>query len=291
MVAANFGSLLGNLVGATLRSALSEEQLYNWGWRLPFFSGILIALVAWWLDKNGTEVHTTAGVYDQESSEIKNPLTLTFAKENRLALLSTALTPILWAGGFYLSFVWMAVYMGTLLNPPIPGAFWINAGSMLIGMTFMLPIAGSISDRVGRVKMMTIAAILLTAGGPLLLIMISKGDAITAFLCQVTIGIFLSFYGGSLCAWLVESFPAKVRLTSASLGYDLAHALVGGFSPVMATQLFDRYGVTSPGWLYVIFGSLSLLGLYINYFCGNGPGQEKGSEEDEKPEQELPEIA
>jgi MHS family proline/betaine transporter-like MFS transporter len=62
MVAANCGSLLGNLCGALLRSVLTEDQLLSWGWRLPFFSGILIAFVAMYLRAHGDEVHTNANV-------------------------------------------------------------------------------------------------------------------------------------------------------------------------------------------------------------------------------------
>jgi MHS family proline/betaine transporter-like MFS transporter len=289
MAAANVGSLLGNLVGATLREVLSEEQMLSWGWRIPFFSGILIALVAVWLKKHGADVHTTAGVYDQEDSVIKNPLRLAFAKENRIALISTSLVPILWAGGFYISFVWMAIYMEELLDPPVEGAFWINATAMLLGMTFMLPIAGSISDRIDRVKMMSIAGVLLSIGGPVLLIMISKGNSFIAFGSQLILGVLLSFFGGPLCAWMVENFSAEVRLTSASLGYDLAHAIVGGFSPLMATALFDGCGKTCPGVLYAIFGGFSLVGLYINSFCGSRqPSDEEGG--DHKKEQELPDF-
>ena len=48
-MAANVGTLLGNFVGAFLRSVLTEEQLVSWGWRIPFLSGILIAFVAVYL--------------------------------------------------------------------------------------------------------------------------------------------------------------------------------------------------------------------------------------------------
>jgi MHS family proline/betaine transporter-like MFS transporter len=268
MMAANVGTLLGNLCGAFLRQILTDEQLLAWGWRLPFLSGFLIFFVALYLRAHGADVHTTAGVYDSPDSEFKNPIRKAFAKGNRLALLSTSLTPMLWASGFYVSFVWMAIYMEELLDPPVKGAFWINAMSMLLGMTFMLPLAGSLSDRFGRVKMMTGAAVGLTVGGPVLLIMISKGNSFVAFLCQLGLGVMLSFFGGPLCAWLVENFPPEVRLTSASLGYDLAHAVVGGFSPVMATALFVNVGVTAPGLIYVVFGVVSLIGIYITYCCG-----------------------
>lgn len=272
--AANVGTLLGNLSGALLREVLTDEELLDWGWRIPFFSGILIAFVACYLQAYGAEVHTTAGVYDRQDSEIKNPIRVALARGNRLALLSTCMTPMIWAAGFYVSFVWMAIFMEELLDPPIKGAFWINATSMLVSMTCMLPLAGMISDRVGRVRMMTISGIGLTGLGPVLLILISKGNSIVAFLCQVALGILLSFFGGPLCAWLVENFSPEVRLTSASLGYDLSHALVGGFSPAMATVLFDKVGTNAPGLIYIVFGTISLIGIYITHCCGAGNKKE-----------------
>ena len=270
MVAANVGSLLGNLCGALFRQVLSDEQLQDWGWRIPFLSGFLIALVAWFIKRHGADVHTNAGVYDHQDSDMgQNPVKVAFRKGNRLAILSVTLTGILWAGGYYLSFVWMAIYMEDLLDPPIEHAFWINAVALFLSMTILLPVAGMISDRTGRVKLMTVAAIALAAGGPILFIMISTGNGFVAFLCQLALGVSLSFFGGPLCAWLVESFNPEIRLTSAALGYDLAHATAGGFAPALATLLF-RAGDRAPGILYIIFGVLSLCGLYINYFCGSG---------------------
>lgn len=274
MVAANVGTLLGNLCGAGMRTVLTEKQLVEWGWRLPFFSGILIAFVACYISSYGADVHTTAGVYDSESSVVKNPLRRALARGNLLAVLSTALTPMIFAAGFYISFIWMAIYMGELLDPPIKNAFWINALSMLLGMTITLPIAGMMSDRLGRVTMMTVSGLGLSFFGPILLIFISKGNGFVAFLSQLGLGILLSFFGGPLCAWLVENFSPEVRLTSASLGYDLSHAVVGGFSPVFATLLFDKVGVTAPAMLYTIFGLTSVVGLYITYWCGGNQKEE-----------------
>lgn len=296
-MAANIGTLLGNLCGALLRQVLTEEQLLDWGWRLPFFSGILIAFVACYLQAYGAEVHTTAGVYDRQDSVITNPIRVALSRGNRLALLSTALTPMLWASGFYVSFVWMAIYMDELLDPPIKGAFWINACSMLIGMTFMLPIAGMISDRTGRVRMMTFSGVALTCLGPVLLIMISKGNSFVAFACQLVLGVLLSFFGGPLCAWLVENFSPEVRLTSASLGYDISHAVVGGFSPAMATILFDKVGTAAPGLIYVVFGTISVIGIYITYCFGGNDKEEMDKagdlelKESKAENEDLPEIA
>jgi len=279
MVAANVGTLLGNVCGAFMRQVLTHEQLVSWGWRIPFFSGILIAFVALYLRKHGAD-----GAYHEGNNDISdetiaavtktvkpyNPIRVAFRRENRLALLSTSIVPMLWAAGFYVSFVWVAVFMEELMDPPIPGAFWINSLGLLFGMTWVLPVAGAISDRVGRTFMMTVSGLLLTGLGPVCLILISRGNPAVAFFSQLILGLLLSFYGGPLCAWLVENFSPEVRMTSASIGYDISHAIAGGFSPAIATFLYTNYGVNAAALVYVVFGSISVAGLYVNYFCGSG---------------------
>mmetsp|Transcript_14409 Transcript_14409/g.29824 ORF Transcript_14409/g.29824 Transcript_14409/m.29824 type:complete len:491 (+) Transcript_14409:55-1527(+) len=278
MVAANVGTLLGNLCGALMRSVLTDQQLTAWGWRIPFFSGILIAFVAIYLRKHGADgaYHEGSGDVSEEaiaavekSVTSHNPIKVALRRENRLALLSTSIVPMLWAAGFYVSFVWIAIFMEELMDPPIPGAFWINSLGLLFGMTWVLPVAGAISDRVGRTLMMTISGLLLTGLGPVFLILISRGNATVAFFSQLMLGLLLSFYGGPLCAWLVENFSPEVRMTSASIGYDMSHAIAGGFSPAIATFLYTNYGLNAAGLIYVVFGSLSVMGIYINFFCGN----------------------
>lgn len=273
MAAANVGTLLGNLCAAFLRQILSEEQLLAWGWRLPFFSGILVAFLAYYLKIYVADVHTTEGLHDSSTSEHANPIKMAFRRGNRLALLETALTPMLWAAGFYVSFVWMAIYMNELLDPPIANAFWITTFG-LSANAIGLPIAGHISDKIGgRVRMMTVSAILLTTLAPFLVVVISKGNAFLALLSQLAMAAMLSFFAGPLCAWLVESFSADVRLTSVSIGYDLSHAVVGGFSPLIATALFN-YGKAAPGLIYVVFGIISIIGIYITHFFGGNQKEE-----------------
>ena len=109
MMAANTGTLLGNLVGAVMRTYLTDEELVAWGWRIPFLSGILIALVAVYLRLHGREHHPNATTYNDdgqggdEAAPPKNPLAEVFKRENLPALCSATLTPMLWGAGFYTS--------------------------------------------------------------------------------------------------------------------------------------------------------------------------------------------
>ena len=296
MMAANIGTLLGNFVGAILRSSLTEEQLLSWGWRIPFLSGILIALVAVYLKLHGEEHHPNAGIYDSEPSgegdqleESKHPLRESFRRENLPALVSATLTPMLWGAGvscvvvspfssnalvftnltfqpekFYLSFVWLAIFMNDIMQPPMSNAFWINGMALLFGVTLPLPLTGILSDYCGRVRTMVAGALLLGGLGPILLIVITYGEPVKAFFAQWGIGILLSLYGGPISAWLVEKFPPKVRLTSASLGYDLAHCSASAFAPLIATLLAQNVSLIAPGVIYPFFAILGLIGMFTS---------------------------
>lgn len=54
-----------------------------------------------------------------------------------------------------------------------------------------------------------------------------------------------------------------MRLTSVAIGYNVAHAIVGGASPALATYLVDKYGNASPGYMVTFIAVFSLLGLFL----------------------------
>jgi MHS family proline/betaine transporter-like MFS transporter len=208
MMASNCGTLLGNLVGAFMRAVLTEEQLIRIGWRIPFLSGLLIAFVAIYLRDHGVDHNPNAGEYDDDDESRNNVskqddvskhlLSEVFKKENLPALGSATLTPMLWGAGFYTSFVWMAIYMKVLCNPPYEHAFWINAGALLFGVILPLPLTGMLSDTLGRDKTMGFGVAGLAILGPLMIKVISAGNAVTAFFAQCTLGLFLSLFGGPM---------------------------------------------------------------------------------------------
>lgn len=274
---------LGNLVAAIIRHFCTDEQLASWGWRLPFYSGILVAGVALLLDIYGDEHNPNAAEYsdditsnddDQEvadrsshptatSQTDSTPIKEALKRENMLALVGAMLAPLLAGLGWYLTFIWMAIYMETLLDPPIRGAFWINLIASWFGNTLPLIATGWLSDKWGRSEIMLVGIVLSAILGPVFMWIISWGYAVQAFLAQMALGLILSLYQGPLFAWLPENFPSKIRLTSAALGYNIGICLSSGFTPMIATAMVQRFGKVSPGVLYPIFAVLSLLGILV----------------------------
>ncbi len=148
--------------------------------------------------------------------------------------------------GYYVTFVWMAIYMKTLLDPPVAGAFWVNLLATICGYGFPSITAGVMSDRHGRTNIMTVGAVGVGIVAPFMVWIISWGQTWSAFLAQWTIGVLLSIFTGPMWAWLPEKFPPKVRLTSAALGYNLGMCISAGFSPAVATALVHGYGPVAP---------------------------------------------
>jgi len=282
----NFGVLLGGLVGYALRANLDEEQLVSYGWRIPFLSGVVVSFAGFYLraaeegagdadngnDDNGANVMASSTKDSDKKSEMKkeasksnsNPFATLFKPGNIRPLLAASMVPMIWSAGFYLSFVWMAVYMSTLTDTPVPHAFAINSASLFIGVCLFFPIAGWLSDKYGRRFIMSIGGVSLAILGPTLLRSIGNGGSpLMAFVSQLFLGVCLSFWGSPMGAWLVESFEPEARLTSVSLGYNTAHAIVGGSTPALATYLVDAVGTEAPGYIYVAVALVGMIGLWV----------------------------
>lgn len=259
MAAANFGTLLGGVIAFTMRDLLSPQQLQIWGWRVPFLSGIIVSLSGVYLKCFCPE--DDPHLYHAPAGGSSNPIQVAFSKGNRRSLLASAMVPTLWSAGFYITFVWMAIYMTDLIDPPVPNAFAVNSASLLFSVCLLFPVAGHLSDKHGRLKVMTIGGIGMTLLSPVVVMMVGQGNPVGAFLSQSLLGVALSFWGSPMCAWLVESFEPAARLTSVAIGYNVAHAIVGGSSPALATIMVNKLGPNSPGFLLTGIAVIAIIGL------------------------------
>ncbi len=194
MAAANFGTLLGSLISTLMKGVLTETQLRIWGWRIPFLSGILVSFCGLYLkyfcDDDAIEAH-----HGGPANKEDNPIKAAFAKGNRRALTAATLVPMLWSGGFYITFVWMATFMDKWVDPPVPNSFLVNSIALFLSVCVLFPIAGILSDTFGRYKIMLIGGISLGLLSPLCLTVILQGDPVAAFFAQSAMGISLSLWG------------------------------------------------------------------------------------------------
>jgi hypothetical protein len=72
------------------------------------------------------------------------------------------------------------------------------------------------------------------------------------FLVMFAIGLLGPVVYGSLAAWLVELFPARIRYTSMSLPYHIGNGWFGGFLPTVSFALIAYTGNIYQGLWYPV---------------------------------------
>lgn len=188
------GSVIGSLFAYILRETLSEEQLESWGWRIPFFFGIIGALPGLYLRKHGSELSSTT----EQPAGGQNTFRQAFAPENRKAMLATILVPCFSSGVYYIVFVWLAIYMQSIAQ--VPEAFAINTAVGVLGIAFCF-LGGWTTDYLGKKSwspLMYLSSLALAIVSPIFISIMSEGDPVLCFFLQLMMGILLSFFSAPM---------------------------------------------------------------------------------------------
>lgn len=227
------GVLIGSGFGAVLHAALPESAIDGWGWRVPFLFGAVLGVIGF-LARRGVasgEAPSAAG---------PSPVLRAFRDEWRSMLRVIGFT-LVDGVGFYLIFVYLATFLIARVKVPPTEAFDINTLTM-VGAFVTVPLAGALSDRVGRKPVVLFATgALAILAWPLLWLMHHPVFAM-ALAGQMVLGILMGLYYGASTAMAAEMFPASVRCSALSVGYNVSLAAFGGTAPMVATFLIEHTG-------------------------------------------------
>jgi MHS family proline/betaine transporter-like MFS transporter len=256
-VGAVAGILLGSAVGALVTTLVPADDLQSWGWRLPFLVGLGVGLTGLYIRKHVPEPLTLPRVERAKQS----PLVEAFRKEWR-AILRIAGLNILGAVGFYTVFVYLVTWMEKVARVSAAEALDINSLNML-ALLIALPIAGGLSDRVGRKPMLLIGAVgMLVLAWPLFWMM-DHHEPVLIFLGQLIFTLVFAMYAAVVPVTMVEAFPAHLRCSAVSVGYNLCLGIMGGTAPLVAAWLIDETrDVLSPAF-YVMATAVVTLAVIL----------------------------
>lgn len=230
------GQLLAILLLLLLQSVMPKAELEAWGWRIPFFVGAVLAVVVFYLRR---------GLAETES--FKNAKKTDAPKSGFLMLLrnhpkETALVMLLTAGGtlaFYAYSIYMQKFLVNTSGFTKETATQINAITLFVFM-LLQPIAGGLSDRIGRKPLMIafgIAGVLFTY--PIFSALEQTRDAVTAGLLVMAALIIVTGYTSINAVVKAELFPAHIRALGVALPYALANTIFGGTAEYVALKFKD----------------------------------------------------
>jgi MHS family proline/betaine transporter-like MFS transporter len=248
---------LASIFGFGLNTFLSQDSLESWGWRVPFFCGMLIGPVGLYIRTKMDETPEFV-----EAEVVSSPVATTFTRHLDRVLSAAAIV------GFASISVYLIIYMPTFAvkNLDLPG-YAGYLGGIISGLVTLVgaPYVGRLADRVGCAKVMTVtAAVALVLGWPLFKILVGNPSVLTLTLVQIVLGILLAFYFGPLPALLAEMFPTNIRSTGMSVSYNIGVTVFGGFAPLILTWLIASTGsLLAPSYYYVVVAVVSLAGLTV----------------------------
>ena len=122
---------------------------------------------------------------------------------------------------------------------------------------------GHLTDRVGRRPVYLFGCAVMVVWGIPLFLTVNTGVAVLIVLAfVVSYAVCQNSLAGVQGAWFSELFAAKTRTSGASLAYQLS-AVVSGFTPLLATALYGRFGWIGPALLFSFYGLLGLVAALV----------------------------
>jgi len=233
-------------------SALPEDQLDSWGWRVPFWISLVITIVALWIRRTLSEPEAFAEA--KRSGDLaKLPLVEAF-RTSWAGMLRVALTAIFVIVNTLVT-VWALSYATGVHGLDRTAMLWFVGIASAIGAV-MTPVYALLSDRVGR-RWVFAGGALLSAGGLFAFFgAISAHNWLLIYLTGIL--VYAVFFGAAqsvIPAFYSEQFPTRVRFTGYSIGLQIG-VLLAGFTPMIAGALT---AADPMGWVPVALFALVVL--------------------------------
>ncbi|OZS78370.1 MFS transporter [Tetzosporium hominis] len=255
------GMVMGTLA-LWIMNLLPEAAFMSWGWRVPFIFSALLVIFGLWIRKGIDETPEFKAV--QESGEMpKLPIVDTLRYYWREVLITIG-AKVVETAPFYIFSTFVVSYATTNLGfsrSATLGAVMIAT----IVTTILIPIMGSLSDRVGRKKMYIAGTVAMMAFAFPYFWMIHQGSvALLVIATVIGLGIIWAPITAVLGTMFSEIFDAKVRYTGVTLGYQVGAAVAGGTAPLVATALLATFENSYvPVALYIMFtAAISLVAIW-----------------------------
>ncbi|HDR7640289.1 MFS transporter [Bacillus wiedmannii] len=241
------GQMVALGVQIVLQQLLSEPDMKSWGWRIPFIIGAMGAVAVLWLRRTMDESEQFANIKSQKRESAGTVRAL--MKHPKAVLTVVGLT----LGGtvaFYTYTTYLQKFMVNTVGLPKEVVSWINFIALLI-FVVLQPIAGLLSDKIGRRPLLMafgILGTLLTA--PIFFFMEKTTEPIVAFLLMMVGLIIVTGYTSINAIVKAELFPTEIRALGVGLPYALTVAIFGGTAEFIALWL-KSIGMESLFYFYV----------------------------------------
>jgi MFS transporter, MHS family, alpha-ketoglutarate permease len=238
---------------------LTNDEIRAWGWRIPFFIGALLAVIALIMRRSLPE---TEAFEEAKSVAGRTSSLATLLQYPREILLVVGLT----AGGtaaFYTYTTYMQKFLRLSVGLTEDQTTLVAISSLLFGI-ILQPVYGAISDRIGRKWLLIgfgVTGVVFTI--PILTALQQAKDAFTAFLLIAAAWAIVSGYTSINAVVKAELFPTRIRALGVGLPYAVTVSIFGGSTDSVALA-FKWLG--HEAWFYYYLTGMIAISLVVYVF-------------------------
>lgn len=251
------GTLAGAGVAALTSWLFEGPTLDSWGWRLPFLLAVPLSLVGLWMRRRIEESPEFVRATEDGTDVVKSPVREALRSQWRPILVYCGIS-IMCA---ILSYTWVTFYPQYLTNTlGLPR--WMGLASNAISIAVLiplLPLAGKLSDRIGRKPMLITGAVACIVLVPLAFRVgegATFGSAIASQLIYLVPEFFLT---GIVTVCAAELFSTRTRFSASAIAYNSSFSIFMGITPFVATLLVDTFDSIYAVWAYLAVGAVLAL--------------------------------
>jgi metabolite-proton symporter len=241
-----------------LNKNLTDQQFFDYGWRIPFIASAILVWVGLYVRLKLTETPEFLNVV-AKNERVRIPVADVFTRNTRAIILGTlaAITTFLL---FYLLTVFTLSW-GTSKLHYARGNFLIIQMISMLFFGIGIPLSAALADKYSRRSMLLLATACIFIFGLVFSPFFSTGSLIMTGVF-LAVGMFLmGLTYGPLGTALAEIFPAAVRYTGSSLAFTLAGIIGASLTPYLATTLATRYGLTAVGYYLCLSAIITFVAL------------------------------
>jgi MHS family proline/betaine transporter-like MFS transporter len=250
---------LASIFGVVLTTSLTHDQLLSWGWRVPYFFGMLVGPAGLYIRARMAETPEFLEATPPESMPIRELLT-----HHPLPVLLALGASIISNSSFYI-LAYIPTYGQKTLHLPAYTGF---TATLIGGIVLAIgcPFFGHWSDKMSaRPRLMVITAwgFVLTSW-PCFFLMSALPTLTSCIIAVAWLQFLKAGYSGVLPSMLGELFPVETRAIGVALSFSTAVTIFGGFAPFIATWLIAQTGdPLSPSYYLVVTAALSVTALTV----------------------------
>jgi len=264
------GVVLANAIFLVMAETLAPGSFQAWGWRVPFLLSLILVGLAIFVQlrlEDTPEFKALEVVEDREAAVAKavrshSPVIDVIRKHPKEILLAAG-SFVAPNGCFYIIITYSVSYAVSTLHLERP----LVLKAVLLGalMTAVLtPIAGALSDRVGRRGVFMFGAVFTGLWGLAFWPLMDQATFVP-ILIAITGGLAAqTFMYAPQAALFAELFSTEVRYSGASLGYQMGSIFGGGFAPIIAGALLEAtHNSLVIGVYMAVLCTISLISVFL----------------------------